>query len=197
MSVSLGRFTIAGQIAVWKKKRYSQLNDVKCMKGRLGKVHMVVNPTCKNCSVQLIVLYFSHARPLRFIMGMKLVRRPIAGKPAVAQRRIGQWMRSGSHCHQLHKQNPRRRGQRWRGKQKTRCLPGGRPRNTHGAQDTQILHSAKQHPQSPSGAHHGTGFTSVLTLVVEPTHLKKISQDGNLPQGVKMKNISNYHRETS
>ena len=33
-------------------------------------------------------------------------------------------------------------------------------------------------------------------LVVEPTHLKNISQIGNLPQiGVKIKNIGNHHLE--
>ena len=34
-------------------------------------------------------------------------------------------------------------------------------------------------------------------LVVEPTHLKNISQNGNLPQiGVKIKHIWNHHLET-
>ena len=34
----------------------------------------------------------------------------------------------------------------------------------------------------------------ILWLVVEPTHLKNISQMGNLPQiGVKIKNVSNHH----
>ena len=49
----------------------------------------------------------------------------------------------------------------------------GRPRYIHGAQDTQILRSAKQHPQRPSGAHQGTGFTSVLTLLSQWTLKQK------------------------
>ena len=49
------------------------------MKGMRPTLHMVVKPTCKNCPVVLMVLFFSHASLRRFRIGMKFVSKPTRG----------------------------------------------------------------------------------------------------------------------
>lgn len=44
---------------------------------------MVVKPTCKNCPIVLIVLFFSHASLRLLRMGMKFVSKPTVGNARV------------------------------------------------------------------------------------------------------------------